>query len=290
MQTTSRTIELKAGLASCLVARRFVVETLRDATDDLRSEAELLTSEVVSNALLHTTGSVVVEVQANEGAYRISVSDDSPNPPSQKGYQSDDATGRGIELVNVLAAAWGWYPCDVGKVVWFDLPKPFTASVQPSPPPRFHDDPYPAGSPISLLNAPVQAMIRTAAHYDALYREFRLILELDPSRRQATPGRLLALIDNLGTSYLGSGNSAEEAWFSALRDNRQSVDLHFRFPAEAAPLVLRYNHLLDEADDYCQRAELLTVAPTDEALLVRRWTFTQLAGQCAGDSPTPWVG
>ncbi len=31
--------------------------------------------------------------------------------------------GRGLLLVEVLAAAWGWYPEGVGKVVWFEFPE-----------------------------------------------------------------------------------------------------------------------------------------------------------------------
>ena len=92
-------------------------------------------------------------------------------------------------------------------------------------------------------------MIRTAADYDALYREFRLILELDPSHRQAVPGRLLSLIDALGASFLGFGRSAEEVWDTAVRKNRETVDMHFRIPSEAGPAVVRYNQLLDDADD-----------------------------------------
>ncbi len=131
-------------------------------------------------------------------------------------------------------------------------------------------------------------MIRTAADYDALYREFRLILELDSSHLQAVPGRLLSLIDELGTSFLGVGRAAEDTWYTALRENRDTVDLHFRFPAEAGPAVALYNQLLDEADDYCQRAELLTIAPTDEAVAVRGWAFGQVVDQCQGEPPTPW--
>jgi hypothetical protein len=132
-------------------------------------------------------------------------------------------------------------------------------------------------------------MIRTNAHYDALYREFRLISELDPSHLQAVPGHLLGLIDRLGTSLMGFGRSVEETWDEAVRKDRNRVDLRFRFPAEAGPGVTWYSQLLDEADDYCQRAELLTVAPTDEALAVRRWVFGQVACQCEGEAPTPWT-
>jgi hypothetical protein len=193
-----------------------------------------------------------------------------------------------LQLLDCLAAAWGWERTDNGKVVWFDLPVPVDGSLPPRAERRSYDDPYPRGTPIALLEAPIQKMIRTAAHYDGLYREFRLILELDPSHLRAVPGRLLSLIDELGTSFLGFGRTAEEVWETAVGENRDTVDVHFRFPSEASPAVVRYNQLLDEADDYCQRAELLTIAPTDEALAVRRWAFGQVVCQCDGEPPTPW--
>jgi anti-sigma regulatory factor (Ser/Thr protein kinase) len=281
-------LELPADVASCSAARRFVQETLAQAADDLRADASLLVSEVVTNAVLHARGSVTVEVQQKGSAYRIAVSDGSRTPPTAKGYRTDDATGRGLRLLDCLAAAWGWKRTGTGKVVWFDLPVPLHDAVSPGTKRKPHDDPYPSGTPIALLGAPVQEMIRTAAHYDALYREFRLILELDPSHLQAVPGRLLTLIDGLGTSFLGFGRSVEERWDTAVREDRETVDLHFRFPSEAGPAVVRYNQLLDEADEYCTQAEFLTIAPTDEALAVRRWAFGQVACQCRGESPTPW--
>lgn len=281
-------IELAGDVASCSMARRFVRQILAQAADDLRDSASLLTSEVVTNAVLHANGPVTIEVQQEGSAYRIAVSDGSRTPPTEKGYQTADATGRGLQLLECLAAAWGWKWTDTGKVVWFDLPVPLDGSLSRGTQRKSYDDPYPDGIPIALLDAPIQEMIRTAAHYDALYREFRLILELDPTHLQAVPGRLLSLIDELGNSFLGVGRAAEETWDTAIRQNRDTVDLHFRFPPEGGPAVLRYNELLDEADDYCQRAELLTLAPTNEALAVRAWAFDQVVCQCQGEPPTPW--
>ena len=285
----SQTVELPGEVASCSVARRFVQQTMAQAADDVRADASLLVSEVVTNAVLHASGPVTVEVRQKGPAYRIAVSDGSATPPTEKGYREDDATGRGLHLLDCLAAAWGWKRTGDGKVVWFDLPLPFDCSHSSRGERTSRRDPYPSGTPITLLEAPVQEMIDTAAHYDALYREFRLILELDPSHLQAVPGRLLRLIDELGTSFLGFGRSAEEQWDTAVDEGRKTVDLQFRVPAEAGPVAVRYNELLDEADDYCQRADFLTIAPSDESLAVRRWAFGQVACQCQGEPPTPWT-
>lgn len=281
-------IELSADVVNCSVARRFVQDKLRRAPDALRNDASLLLSEVFTNALLHARGPVTVEVQKSGDGYRISVGDRSTTPPTEKDYQADDATGRGLHLLDSLAAAWGWERTGSGKVVWFDLPVRFQFPPLRTPR-RTRDDPYPDGTEVALLDAPVKEMIRTAAHYDAIYREFRLILELDPSRRQAIPGRLLGLIDELGTSFAGFGRFAEETWEGAVREDRETVNIRFKLPPEAAFFVEHYDELLDEADDYCRRAALLTVAPTDEALAVRRWAFGQIVRQCRGQAPTPWT-
>ena len=172
-------IELASEVKSCSIARRFVQESLADAPDDLRDDASLLISEVVTNALLHAKGLVRIEVEERGGAYRIAVSDDSSAPPTQKGYRTDDATGRGLQLLDGLATSWGWEWTRPGKVVWFELGGPTGGASSPTFERRSYEDPYPDGIPIALLEAPVEEMIRTGAHYDALYREFRLILELD---------------------------------------------------------------------------------------------------------------
>jgi hypothetical protein len=216
------------------------------------------------------------------------VGDGSKTRPAEKSYRIDDATGRGLQLLECLTAAWGCRRTGPGKIVWFDLPVPFDGSPSGDTERKSYNNPYPSGTPIILLEAPVQEMIRAAAHYDALYREFRLILELDPSRLEAVPGRLLRLIEELWSSFLGFGRAAEETWDTAVAEGRDRVDLHFRFPPAAAPAVLHYSQLLDEADEYCRCAELLTVAPTEEASAVRRWAFGQVVSQCEGELPTPW--
>jgi anti-sigma regulatory factor (Ser/Thr protein kinase) len=277
----SHKIELAPAVSSCLAARRFVRSVLDDAPEDVRDRASLLTSEAVTNALVHATGPVTVEVRREAGSFRIEVSDCSSSPPIER-EPTDGTGGRGLHILNHLAAAWGWQPSDSGKVVWIEM------SATAEEPIRTSDDPYPAGMPIAMLQAPVEAMIRTGAHYDALYVEFRRILDRDPSTREAIPGRLLNLVDKLGVQFLGFGRGAEEAWEQAVSDGRAMVDVRFRMPAEAASFVEHYNQLLEEADDYCQREQCLGSLPFDEPMAVRRWAFGQVANQCRGEPPIPW--
>ena len=148
----SKRMELPGDVASCSAARRFVQDSLAQESEDLRADAALLVSEVVTNAVLHTSGPVSIEVLHKGGAYRVAVTDGSKTPPTEKGYQRDDATGRGIQLLECLAAAWGCKRSGSGKVVWFDLPVPFDDSSPRGTKRRSSDDPYPKGVPIALLD------------------------------------------------------------------------------------------------------------------------------------------
>jgi two-component sensor histidine kinase len=81
----------------------------------------LLASELVTNALLHARSAPRVDVKANAHGVRCAVSDDSPVPPRRRHYANDAATGRGIALVEALAARWGTERVGDGKCVWFEI-------------------------------------------------------------------------------------------------------------------------------------------------------------------------
>lgn len=43
--------------------------------------------------------------------------------PERECAGEEATSGRGLLLVEALADAWGWYPVEVGKVVWFEYPE-----------------------------------------------------------------------------------------------------------------------------------------------------------------------
>ena len=47
--------------------------------------------------------------------------------------------------------------------------------------------------------------------------------------------------------------------------------------------------LLEEADDYCRRGELLTLATPPELVAFRNWYLGQVVEQIDGRPPTPWA-
>lgn len=85
----------------------------------------LLATELAANALDHgpAGGEVVLTVQRDGDHLRVAVDDDSAVPPVVRRPPPDAGRGRGMLLVQHLAAAWGTQPhSHGGKVVWFTLP------------------------------------------------------------------------------------------------------------------------------------------------------------------------
>jgi len=115
-------VSLPAEPASASVARRFVRDSL-DAwgAGGFEEVAVLLTSELVTNALLHARSAPELNVRLVDGRLRITVADHTPVAPVRKRYGKEAATGRGLLLIETMANAWGTEPSDVGKVVWFEL-------------------------------------------------------------------------------------------------------------------------------------------------------------------------
>jgi anti-sigma regulatory factor (Ser/Thr protein kinase) len=104
-------------------ARRFVARALDGcpAADD----AILLTSEVVANALLYTRsagGTFEVLVWRGLGAACVAVVDGGADiEPASRRAEELAESGHGLELVEALAARWGYCGGPAGRVVWFAL-------------------------------------------------------------------------------------------------------------------------------------------------------------------------
>ncbi|MGW3957781.1 ATP-binding protein [Streptomyces sp. NPDC004752] len=113
----------RADLRAVPEARREVRELLRHWGKPGRSEiAELLTSELVTNALVHTDQDAVLTAVVGPRRLRVEVRDFVARRPVLRVPPADHGThGRGLVLVQSLADAWGVRSHGVGKSVWFEL-------------------------------------------------------------------------------------------------------------------------------------------------------------------------
>jgi anti-sigma regulatory factor (Ser/Thr protein kinase) len=104
-------------------ARAFVGSFLKAwGLADLVDRAELLTSEVVTNAVVHGHSPVRVVVEAQSSSALVEVKDTSQTPVVVEVQEVAEADrGRGMMLVDALSDRWGWWKEEGGKVVWFAL-------------------------------------------------------------------------------------------------------------------------------------------------------------------------
>jgi anti-sigma regulatory factor (Ser/Thr protein kinase) len=103
-------------------ARAFVATVLKAwGLADLVERTELLTSEVITNAIVHAHSPVRLVVEAQSSSVVVEVKDAAaPTQFVVEGEEVADADrGRGMVLVDALSDRWGWWKEDGGKVVWF---------------------------------------------------------------------------------------------------------------------------------------------------------------------------
>lgn len=106
-------------------ARRFVRDVLmsRRVPDDVVDTVELLTSELVANAVLHGRAGPKLVIELSDEVVRVAVHDMGPESPVRRFARPQDAFGRGVGIVEELASAWGVEPHPGGgKHVWFEVP------------------------------------------------------------------------------------------------------------------------------------------------------------------------
>jgi serine phosphatase RsbU (regulator of sigma subunit)/anti-sigma regulatory factor (Ser/Thr protein kinase) len=118
------TWKLAAELTSARRARLLVRRRLRRwGLAELIPIAELLASELVTNAVRYAHGAIALRL-VREGGLVCEVLDDSAALPRLRHAGDDDERGRGLQVVSQLAQRWGARRTPTGKVVWCELPLP----------------------------------------------------------------------------------------------------------------------------------------------------------------------
>lgn len=101
-----------------LLERLQVSWRMADATDGV---VELLATELAANAVKHARSDMTVIVRYLGDVIRVEVGDGSRELPKPRQASDDDLDGRGLALVDALAAQWGVLPTRTGKRVWCDV-------------------------------------------------------------------------------------------------------------------------------------------------------------------------
>jgi anti-sigma regulatory factor (Ser/Thr protein kinase) len=104
-------------------AREFVSGRLRERVpEDIADVAVLLTSELVTNVVVHARTPMRLDLEVDDRTVRVGVLDEAPRTPALRRAHEARLTGRGMNLVAELAVQWGVDPIPPGKKVWFELP------------------------------------------------------------------------------------------------------------------------------------------------------------------------
>ncbi|GAA2145725.1 SpoIIE family protein phosphatase [Kitasatospora kazusensis] len=93
----------------------------------LSPDIELVADELLTNALVHTDGGAILTaelVASPSPRIRLAIQDRSTEWPRRRAPGETATSGRGLLLVDALAAGWGVEPQGTGKSVWCEFPVP----------------------------------------------------------------------------------------------------------------------------------------------------------------------
>jgi two-component sensor histidine kinase len=115
-------LELEPVPRAAGLARRFVSERAPDLPEETAHSLMLLTSELVSNAVMHARTTIELGIVVTEQSVVVAVHDLDLASPLQEPYAATREGGWGLELVAVLAEASAMTPHpEAGKTAWFRL-------------------------------------------------------------------------------------------------------------------------------------------------------------------------
>jgi PAS domain S-box-containing protein len=288
---------LPARPASVAEARHLVRAVLLAGNRaDLLDSAELLVSEVVTNALVHAGTVIDVHFCLDDGGLIAEVVDGSPHMPITRHYSSLAGTGRGLRLLEKLVDRWGVRRQTGSKTVWFELR---TGELQPRGEHAAADIADSAAEPLSdetmeivLLNMPLLLHTAWQMHADAVLREF-LLSRLDDqtageeiARHAAANDAMALLQQHIPAPDLGG--DPQDVMAAATEPLVSAAQLRLPVPRRSMTHFQVLNDALDAAADLADAGAFLTPPIQPELRMMRRWICAQVSEQGTGTGPTPW--
>jgi PAS domain S-box-containing protein len=278
------------------MVRRLLTET---GHDELVEQAQLLVSEVVTNALVHSGTSIDVSMAIAEGGVLVEVGDGSDHIPSRRDYAPTASTGRGLALLEQTADAWGVVRRVRGKTVWFTL-----SGAAGGDEPGNGSRPESVGAAalesgdrgdtvtVELVNVPLLLHAAWQQHVEAMLREFLLArLELDADddvltvHAEATDA-LAVLAEHIPRPDIGV--EPDEVMSTAVEPHISSPRVVVSVPTDSVPHFGVLDDVLETAFALGQDDQLLIPPVQPELRDLRRWLCGQVQHQAWGGAPAPW--
>ena len=283
--------ELTADPANVGRARRLLRTALEGVGDTPVDAAELLLSEVVTNAFVHAGGVVKVHVRASPAGVRVEVEDRSSHHPVRRWFAATAGTGRGLQLLDELADRWGSHPrSDGGKVVWFEL------GTQPLAVEEAQDALTTDGSAdehvlVRLQQAPTLMHLAWQEHAATLLREYLLHVldeEGDILERHAHASAAMSLLHEQLPVPQMSGD-VDALMIDGVEPLVTAEEALLRVPLTMVTHFATLDALLGEAITEAREGRFLSPPTQPEIDEMRRWLCQEVAQQAEGGTPTPWT-
>lgn len=269
------------------VARRFVRQQLLDggADDDTVDTATLLVSEIVTNAVLHahTDVSVTVDVRG-ERDVRVEVTDASVRMPEPRRHDVESVTGRGLELVELMATDFGVQTVAGGKVVWFALGDELSPAAA-----GWGERDVVHEVSVVLRGVPVALYEVVIEHNEALLREYELHRLVSSGDDGGHSPEEVSAAARARLQIASVFQALVTAAHAAGPETPRHVDVPLRLPADDLSGFELLVPVLTGADTVAARGGLLTRPALPELRQLREWIFGEVVRQLQGSQPVPWV-
>ncbi len=291
---------LRAHPSSVAAARRLVLDALTAAQrDDLDEIAQLLVSEVVTNALVHAGTPIGISAFVGDDGLRVEVTDGSTQAPAPRGYGDMAGTGRGLRLLQQLVDQWGTLAHPDGKTVWFELSSSNRlGGIASSPTPGTREVGVRPGATgedridVVLLDFPLLLHSAWHEHAEGLLREYLLVsLDTDdPTEALEAHARasdaISLLHEHISAPHLG--DDPEELMAHAVEPGVSSKRKVLPVPRSAVGHFLVLDRAMDSALALADSGVLLTPPIQPELRDLRRWLCGEVSRQANGQRPTAW--
>ena len=272
-------IVLDAGGTGPGQARAFARAKLVGLDPEVVSDAELVLSELVTNAQLHASPPVVVTVRPEDGRVHIAVEDGSPLLPILVRSGVGAMTGRGMALIDALSL-WGVTPKPPGKVVWAEVGAGSEGATLDAGDEdldalldAWGDEEQPRYR-VRLGAVPTALLLTAKEHIDNLVRELTLA-----TGGETAPEPLRLLVSSVVHGFAEARASIKRQAVQAARESRLETELVLDLTADAIVAADAYLAGLDELDRYARAARMLTLESRASHRVFRRWYVTALIDQ-----------
>lgn len=275
-------------------ARRQVRELLARADrDDLSDNAALLTSELVTNAMLHAGTDIELAGEVDEGGLLLSVRDGGPHLPLLRDYATTSGTGRGLRLVQQLVDDWGVTRDSTGKTVWVRLSSGDPSVSDPADRRTDGTEVAAAADPVTVRLLEMPLLLHTAwqEHAQTMLREYLLASldadDEDPIATHADAIDAIALLEE-NVPQLHVEMAPDQLMKDVTEPRVSAGELDLLVPRDSVKSFATLDRVIEAALRLQSEGVVLTPPTEPEVQSFRRWVCAQVLSQAVGADPVPW--